>query len=113
MPRPPPNLFVTGVTLYRLGAIEQAGYPGHADSAFYFNVAQNIHAGLGTTTDYAWEFLSGPQSLPQYAFGYWLPLPSVLMSLALHFHNSLAAALGVNVIMSVLLASGTYFLAVA
>jgi len=51
--------------------------------------------------------------LPQYAFGYWLPLLSVLMSLALHFHNSLAAALGVNVIMSVLLASGTYFLAVA
>ena len=105
------SIFVAGVTTYRLGAIKDARYPGHADPAFYYNVAQNIHAGRGTTINYAWEFLSGQHPLPQYAFGYWLPLPSVLMSLALRLRDSLTAALAVNVTMSLLLAVGTYLLA--
>ncbi|MEP7180020.1 MAG: glycosyltransferase family 39 protein, partial [Pseudonocardiales bacterium] len=103
--------FVAAVTLYRLGAIKEARYPGHADPALYYNVAQRMNAGQGMTIDYAWEYLSGQHPLPQYAFGYWLPLPSAMMSLALHLRNSLASALAVNVLMTVLLAVATYFLA--
>ncbi len=105
------TFFVAAVTLYRLGAIKEARYPGHADPALYYNVAQRMNAGQGMTIDYAWEYLSGQHPLPQYAFGYWLPLPSAMMSLALHLRNSLASALAVNVLMTVLLAVATYFLA--
>jgi hypothetical protein len=104
-------IVIAVIATYRLGAVKQAHYPGHADPAFYFNVAQNIHAGRGMTIDYVWEFLSGQHPLPQYAFGYWLPLPSAMMSVALHVQNNLAGALTLNVAMSVLLAVATYFLA--
>ena len=103
--------FIAVVTIYRLGAVHSARYPGHADPAFYYGVAQNLHAGQGPQINYIWEFLSGRPDLPRYAFDYWLPLPSVLMSVALRFGDSLAAALTVNVIASVLLAAATYALA--
>ena len=104
-------LVVVAVTLYRFSAIERARYPGHADPAFYFNVAQNVRDGRGPTINYAWEFLSGQHTLPQYAFGYWPPLPSAFMTLGLEFDNTLKGALAVNLIMSVFLVIGVYFLA--
>ena len=103
--------FVAIVTVYRLGTLRHARYPGHADPAFYYNVAQNIHAGRGAQINYAWQYLSGQPPLPRYAFDYWLPLPSVLMSLALKVHDSFTTALSVSVWMSVLLAVATYVLA--
>ena len=104
-------VFVAAVTIYRLGTVHAARYPGHADPAFYYGVAQNLHAGQGPQINYIWEFLSGQPDLPRYAFDYWLPLPSVIMSVALRFGDSLAAALTMNVIASVLLAGATYALA--
>ncbi len=104
-------LFVAAVTVYRLGAIRDARYPGHADPAFYYNVAQNIHAGRGPQINYIWEFLSGQPSLPRYAFDYWLPLTSVLMSVALRFGDGLATALTANVVASAVLAVSSYALA--
>lgn len=102
--------FVTAVTLYRLGAIRQARHAGVPDAAFYYGVAQNIHDGRGAQINYIWEFLTGQPPLPRYAFDYWMPLPSALMSVALHLRDSLPAALSVNVGMSVLMAIGTYLL---
>jgi hypothetical protein len=99
------------VSAYRIAAIQQAVYPGHADPAFYYEVAQNLRAGRGPMVDYQWEFLSGLRPLPQYAFGYWLPGTSVLMSLALHVESSLAAALAMNVVMSIVALVGVYLLA--
>ncbi len=104
-------LVVAAVTLYRFGAIERAHYPGHADPAFYFNVAQNVRDGRGPTINYAWEFLSGQHTLPQFAFGYWPPLPSAFMTVGLEFDNTLRGALAVNLGMSVILATGVYALA--
>ena len=104
-------MFVGVLTIYRLGTLRHARYPGHADPAFYYNVAQNIHAGRGAQVDFAWHFLSGQPPLPRYAFDYWLPLPSVLMSVALRVHDNFATALSVSVWMSVLLAAATYVLA--
>lgn len=103
--------FVAAITAYRLRALRFAVYPGHADAAFYYNVAQNLDAGRGPKIDYVWEFLTGQPDLPRYAFDYWLPLPSVLMWIAIHLHQGLVSALIVNVLMSVLLAAGTYWLA--
>jgi hypothetical protein len=103
--------FVAAVTVYRLRALRYATYPGHADPAFYYNVAQNLDAGRGPKVDFIWEFLSGQPDLPRYAFDYWLPMPSVLMWSAIHFQPGFAVALAVSVVMSVLLAAGTYWLA--
>jgi 4-amino-4-deoxy-L-arabinose transferase-like glycosyltransferase len=103
--------FVAGVSLYRFGAVREARYPGHADPAFYYGVAQNIRGGRGATTNYIWEFLAGQPRLPRYAFDHWLPLAPVVMSWALHASNTLAAALRVNVVASIVLAIGTYLLA--
>ncbi|HEY3118079.1 MAG TPA: hypothetical protein VGK54_15155 [Chloroflexota bacterium] len=103
--------FVGAVAVYRLYALRNARYPGHADPAFYYNVAQNLDAGRGPKVDFIWEFLTGQPDLPRYAFDYWLPMPSVLMWIAVHFSHGLAAALTVSVVMSVVLAAGTYWLA--
>ncbi|HJQ41471.1 MAG TPA: hypothetical protein VJ831_00170 [Jatrophihabitantaceae bacterium] len=103
---------LAAVTTYRWAALNDAEYPGHADRAFYFGVAQNLQAGRGPVIDYAWEFLSGMHPLPQYAFGYWLPLPSYLMSSVMTGGpHDLAAALRVNLAMGVLTWLGTYLLA--
>ncbi len=103
--------FVAGLSLYRVGTVRTARYPGHADPAFYYGVAQNIRAGHGATTNYIWEFMAGQPRLPRYAFDHWLPLTPVVMSWALHAGNTLAAALRVNVVMSIVLVIGTYLLA--
>ena len=101
---------IAALSAYRIGAVGAARYPGHADPAFYYNTAQNIRDGHGPTINYIWEFLSGQPSLPRYAFDYWMPLPSMLMSVALHVHNDLSTALCVNIAMSIVLALGTYLL---
>jgi hypothetical protein len=102
---------VVAVSLYRLTANASARYPGHADPAFYYNVAENLSSGRGASVDYVWQFLGGFPPLHHYAFDYWLPGPSVLMAAGLHFGHSVTAALNVNLAMSVLLAIGTYLLA--
>jgi hypothetical protein len=104
-------LVVLAVTGYRLSAVGIARYPGHADPAFYFQVADNLAAGRGPSVNYVWHFLNGFPPLHHYAFDYWLPGTSILMAAALKVHPSLSAALYVNIAMSVLLAIGTYLLA--
>lgn len=102
---------VAVLSLYWWGVAETAVYPGHADAAFYYGVAQNIHSGRGFTTNYIWEFLSGQPDLPRFAFDYWMPLPSLLMSWGLGISDTIAAATHVTIVMAILVAGGTYALA--
>lgn len=104
-------VLVAALTGYWWGVAETAVYPGHADSAFYYGVAQNIHAGRGFTINYIWEFLSGQPDLPRFAFDYWMPLPSLLMAWGLGVSNTITAATDVTIVMAVLVAGGTYALA--
>lgn len=99
------------LTGYRVSVARSARFPGHADPAFSFGVAQNIHAGRGQTIDYIWQFLVPAGQLNHYAFDYWLPLPSQLMALALRYGRGLPAALDMNIAMVVLMAAGSYLLA--
>ncbi len=96
---------------YRVSVAQSARYPGHADPAFTFGVAQNIHAGRGPHIDYVWHFLVPDTPLRHYAFDYWLPLPSQLMSLALTSGGGLPAVLKLNVALAVLMCVGAYALA--
>ncbi|HET6210648.1 MAG TPA: hypothetical protein VFD94_09720 [Jatrophihabitans sp.] len=106
-------VFTALVTGYRVSVARGARFPGHADPAFAYGVAQNIHAGRGQTIDYVWQFLVPTDSLRHYAFDYWLPLPSQLMALALDTGRSrgLPAALEMNILMVLLIGVGSYLLA--
>ncbi len=104
-------LLAVVVSGYRIGVAHTARYPGHADPAFTFGVAQNIAAGRGPTIDYVWHFLVPGTPLHHYAFDYWLPLPSQLMARVLGHGHGLSAALTLNVVLVVVMAAGAYALA--
>ncbi len=95
---------------YRVSVAHSARYPGHADPAFTYGVAENIASGRGPTIDYVWHFLVPGTSLNHYAFDYWLPLPSQLIALMLRHRPGLPAALELNVALIVLMCAGTYAL---
>lgn len=96
---------------YRVSVAHSARYPGHADPAFSYGVAENIAAGRGPVIDYVWHFLVPDTPLRHYAFDYWLPLPSQLMALVLRHRPGLPAALELNVALIVLMCAGAYALA--
>ena len=53
--------------------------PGHGDTAYYFHVAQNLHAGRGFVCDYVWSFLENPSAtVPAPSHAWWMPGPSVI-----------------------------------
>lgn len=101
---------VLAISLYRVGVARGATYPGHADPAFFYNVAQNLHAGRGAKIDYVWHFLVPGTPLRHYAFDYWLPLPSILMSLGVGAGHDLPAAIDVSVVMVAVMSASTYAL---
>ncbi|MBV9823922.1 MAG: hypothetical protein JO144_16960, partial [Actinobacteria bacterium] len=104
-------LFALLVSAYRIGVAHTARYPGHADPAFTYGVAQNIAAGRGPNIDYVWHFLVPGTPLHHYAFDYWLPLPSQLMARVLGHGHGLSAVLTLNVLLVVLTGAGAYALA--
>ncbi|HEV2887883.1 MAG TPA: hypothetical protein VGX49_13295 [Jatrophihabitans sp.] len=104
-------LLAAVVSGYRVSVAHTARYPGHADPAFTYGVAQSIAAGKGPNIDYVWHFLVPGTPLHHYAFDYWLPLPSRLMSRVLHGGGGLPAALELNVALIVMMCAGSYALA--
>lgn len=66
-------LVLAGLAIRGL-AIRSIPAPYPADAAYYLHVAQNLEAGRGLVTDYAWVYARGvPEALPAPAFGYWNP----------------------------------------
>lgn len=105
-------LLLTAVVCgYWMSVARGARFPGHADPAFAYGVAQNIHAGRGPNIDYVWHFLVPDTPLHHYAFDYWLPLPSQLMALALGSGGGLPAVLNLNIALVVLMSAGVYAMA--
>ncbi|MBN2470578.1 MAG: hypothetical protein JXN59_07630 [Anaerolineae bacterium] len=77
-------LLVGGVALV-VAAVVAAGIPGptHTDAYYYFNAGQRLAAGQGLTDPYiALTYLNAPEALPAPAHTYWMPLASLLVTLA-------------------------------
>jgi hypothetical protein len=110
-PRLAAILVVIGVTAYRMVAATPARYPGHADPAFYYQVAHNLASGRGADIDYIWHFLAPVTQVRHFAWDYWLPMPSLLISVGQHFQHGMTSALDVGIVLSALFAAGTYQLA--
>jgi hypothetical protein len=52
--------------------------PGYMDTAYYTVQGIRLAEGAGATEPYLWNYLDNPAGMPNPAFGYWMPLPSVL-----------------------------------
>ena len=86
-----------------------------ADGAYYFAVAERLHAGQGFTIPYVWNYLGGiPKSLPVASNEYWMPMTSLLEAgvLALGGRSPVAAQMP-SVVLGALLAAFTFALTYA
>lgn len=105
------GLIVIGVTVYRMVVAVDARYPGHADPAFYYQVGRNLATGHGPYIDYIWHFLAPVKHVHHFAWDYWLPMPSLLISVGQHFQSGMTSALDVGIALAAIFAAGTYQLA--
>jgi hypothetical protein len=72
-------VFATAL-LVRLSFARLAEFPGHADPAFYYTVAQNLVSGRGFEIDYIWHFRTVPPTITHPGNDYWPPLTPLIMS---------------------------------
>lgn len=54
--------------------------PGYMDTAYYTVQGLRLAEGDGATEPYLWHYLDAPDSLLHPAFGYWMPVPSLLVA---------------------------------
>lgn len=83
-PRPdaPPRrvylILLGAALLVRLAMALLISEPGYMDAAYYTVMGQRIAGGQGATEPFLWNYLDDPSGFPAPAFGYWMPLPSIL-----------------------------------
>ncbi len=104
-------LVILGLTIYRMVVAADATYPGHADPAFYYEVGRRLATGHGPTVNYIWHYLAPVNGIPHFAWDYWLPMPSLLISVGQHFQSGMSSALDVGIALTAVFAAGTYQLA--
>jgi hypothetical protein len=107
-------LFVAGSIALRLWLATLTRHPGHSDFSFYYTVARNLAEGRGAVVEYAWHYLLipaegvPPEPLPRPAFDYWMPLTSLIISLAMLLAGS---SLFVALLPSIICGAGVALLA--
>lgn len=69
-----------GVFALRLIVAALIREPGYMDTAYYTVQGLRLTEGAGATEPYLWNYLDAPEGLPHLAFGYWMPLPSLLVA---------------------------------
>ncbi|MBN9392041.1 MAG: glycosyltransferase family 39 protein [Chloroflexi bacterium] len=82
-----PYVVLFGIALaLRLLVLFLVQQPGYIDAYYYYQVAANWHNGLGLTETSIWNFQAGgfldptaPANLVHPAFGYWMPLATLLV----------------------------------
>lgn len=75
-------LFVLEVTIIFLAAIFQKS-TGYMDADYYYANAVNIANGKGLNESFLWNYLDDPTGIPHSSFTYWMPLASLVSSVAL------------------------------
>lgn len=76
-----------------LGVAQLQQFPGYLDSDYYFAGGIQLVQGKGFTEPYLWNYLDNPQGLPHPAYGYWMPLASLVAALGMFIaHNTTYAA---------------------
>lgn len=90
---------------FRLALATFITQPGYMDTAYYAAQAVRLAEGAGASEPYLWNYLNQPAGIPNPAFGYWMPLPSLLAApfwwlypsfFALQFPFALLSALVVS-----------------
>ncbi len=70
-------LFILGLLVFGLAATFER-VPGYMDADYYYAGAVRLAQGNGWVEPYLWNYLNNPPDLPQPAFGYWMPLVSLV-----------------------------------
>lgn len=74
--------YLAGAGVAFLCSIFQHG-PGFMDAAYYASGGARIAQGMGWTEPFIWNYLGNPTELPQPAFAYWMPLPSLVAAVGM------------------------------
>jgi len=69
-------LYAIGLSIL-IGIAAFQDSPGYMDAEYYASIARRISEGEGFTEPFVWNYLGEEKSLPQTAFQYWKPLPSL------------------------------------
>ena len=83
-----PVLFLFGLGLALLAGVLISN-PGYFDAFYYFYGGRQIASGAGFQEMFLWNYLSDPAGLPHPSHTYWMPLPSLLVSLGIFLFGSL------------------------
>jgi hypothetical protein len=76
-------LYILGISVAGIVSIWQSS-PGYMDADYYYGGAIQQVTGQGFWEPYIWNYLSDPAGLPQPAFTYWMPLPSIIAALGMY-----------------------------
>ena len=86
-------LFVIGLAVpFALSRYQSL--PGYMDADYYFAGGTQLATGKGFTEPYIWNYLSGPQALPNPSHTYWMPLASIVSALGMWVTGSITYAAG-------------------
>ncbi|TFH34164.1 MAG: hypothetical protein E4G99_10070, partial [Anaerolineales bacterium] len=64
------------------------GSPGYMDADYYFSMGQQWAQGLGNEEPFLWNYLGQPETIPTLSHGYWSPLTSIVIGLALRLFGT-------------------------
>ncbi len=82
-------LYLFSVAFYMVFASLQKA-PGYMDAEYYFCQSLALASGQGWTENFIWNYLNNPVAIPVPAFGFWMPLTSLLGSLGLFLMKSVS-----------------------
>ena len=60
------------------------------DADYYYANAVNIASGKGFTENFIWNYLENPKGITHPSFTYWMPLTSIISSVALFLTKNLS-----------------------
>jgi hypothetical protein len=88
-------VFVVAVAI-RWYAASLVVFPKPEDTAYYVDVARNLLAGHGLTSDALWSYQTPPLVVPREAFEVWLPLPTLAAAVPMALFGATFAAAQVS-----------------
>jgi hypothetical protein len=62
--------------------------PHYFDAYYYYNVAENLHAGRGFVVDFIWSYLEASATVTHRSNLYWMPLSSIIAYLSFAIFGS-------------------------
>lgn len=86
--------------------------PGYMDAEYYAVMGRELAEGKGWSQPFLWNYLDNPETLPQPAFTYWMPLISILSALGWTLTGSFRGVQVIFCLLAALVPVLTYAMAI-